>query len=86
MWRPNKIVIDQVRKIIEEGNALFEQDKELLWRLRHEIKHRFPNSLPLLLSSVKWNNKVDLSKVRLRKKRKQKSFKFSKIWEMDTTG
>ncbi|XP_029643424.1 phosphatidylinositol 4,5-bisphosphate 3-kinase catalytic subunit beta isoform isoform X2 [Octopus sinensis] len=63
MWRPNKIVIDQVRKIIEEGNALFEQDKELLWRLRHEIKHRFPNSLPLLLSSVKWNNKIDLSKM-----------------------
>ncbi|GAB1606097.1 phosphatidylinositol 4,5-bisphosphate 3-kinase catalytic subunit beta isoform-like isoform X2 [Argonauta hians] len=63
MWRPNKIVIDQVRKIIEEGNAVFEQDKELLWRLRHEIKHRYPESLPLLLSSVKWNNNVDLSKM-----------------------
>lgn len=65
MWRSNKIVMDQLSTILQQGpvNQMFEQDKELVWRLRHEVQHHYPESLALLLSSVKWSNYIDVAKL-----------------------
>nr|KAG5710060.1 hypothetical protein BaRGS_030136 [Batillaria attramentaria] len=42
---------------------LFEQDKELLWLLRYEVRERYPQKLSRLLQVVKWNSHVDVAKM-----------------------
>ena len=46
-----------------QEDQLCEQDKELLWGLRHEVCHNYKDSLRLVLQSVKWNSYVDVAKV-----------------------
>ena len=42
---------------------LHEQDKETIWKLRHECREHFPQSLPKVLTCVKWNNHIDVAVV-----------------------
>jgi phosphatidylinositol-4,5-bisphosphate 3-kinase len=40
-----------------------EEDKDLIWRLRHHLKNCLPNSLPKLLESVKWKSRQEVGEV-----------------------
>lgn len=41
----------------------FEDEKELLWKLRAEVRDRFPESLSKLLLITKWNKMEDVVQV-----------------------
>lgn len=43
-----------------------EQEKSLIWMMRYEIRDKYDYALPLLLNAVKWDNHIDVSKVRAR--------------------
>ncbi|KAJ8319901.1 hypothetical protein KUTeg_001488 [Tegillarca granosa] len=66
-WRPSKTHLQQLEKILEEdvmtSYQLAEQDKELCWLLRYECRDHFPHALPLVLTSVKWDNHIDVAKM-----------------------
>ena len=60
--------LEQLKDIVEKQvlpDCLHENDKELVWLMRYECRDRYPNSLPLVLKSVKWNNHCDVAKVRI---------------------
>jgi len=40
-----------------------EQEKSLIWSLRHECREHFPNSLPKLLTCIHWDNYIDVALV-----------------------
>ena len=44
-------------------SELSEQDKDLLWQLRHLCCKKVPDALPKLLDSVKWNNRDEVAQV-----------------------
>lgn len=41
----------------------FEDEKELLWKLRTEVRDRYPESLSKLLLITKWNKREDVVQV-----------------------
>lgn len=41
----------------------FEDEKELLWKLRTEVRDYYPESLSKLLLITKWNKKEDVVQV-----------------------
>ncbi|KAM5140652.1 phosphatidylinositol 4,5-bisphosphate 3-kinase catalytic subunit delta isoform [Mantella aurantiaca] len=55
----------QLQEIVErKGQAeLYEHEKELVWKLRHEIKERHPEALPKLLLTTKWNKHEDVAQM-----------------------
>lgn len=55
----------QLLEIVDrKGQAeLYEHEKELVWKLRHEIKERYPEALPKLLLTTKWNKHEDVAQV-----------------------
>ncbi|XP_052246481.1 phosphatidylinositol 4,5-bisphosphate 3-kinase catalytic subunit delta isoform-like isoform X2 [Dreissena polymorpha] len=46
-----------------QSETLHEQDKELVWLSRLEIREKHPECLPLVLRSVKWSSHKDVSKM-----------------------
>lgn len=60
----NQQDIDALKDIIVRDplSEISEQEKELLWRLRHHCQTQ-PDSLPKLLEATKWNSRDDVSQV-----------------------
>lgn len=56
----------KIEEIIKRDSlaSMFEEDKELLWKLRAECCHDYPNSLPKLLQCVKWHSHEDVAQIR----------------------
>lgn len=44
-------------------SQLCENEKDLIWTLRHDCHENFPQSLPKLLLSVKWSKHEDMAQV-----------------------
>lgn len=44
-------------------SQLCENEKDLIWKLRHDCYEIFPQSLPKLLLSVKWSKHEDMAQV-----------------------
>ena len=60
--KASKIHLEQLHCMLGQ-DELFEQDKDLLWMLRYEVRDRFPEHLNQLLQAIKWNNHIDVAKV-----------------------
>lgn len=58
----SKSLIEQLDMALHQ-DELFEQDKDLIWLLRYEVRERYPHQLSCLLQAVKWNNHVDVAKM-----------------------
>lgn len=43
---------------------LCENEMDLIWTLRYDCRENFPQSLPKLLLSAKWNKLEDVAQVR----------------------
>lgn len=56
----------KLREIVDNKNytEFFEDEKELLWKLRGEVRQRYPESLSKLLLITKWNKHEDVAQVR----------------------
>uniref|UniRef100_A0A672I641 phosphatidylinositol-4,5-bisphosphate 3-kinase n=1 Tax=Salarias fasciatus TaxID=181472 RepID=A0A672I641_SALFA len=52
----------RLKEIMDNKNytEFFEDEKELLWKLRAEVRDRFPESLSKLLLITKWNKREDV--------------------------
>uniref|UniRef100_A0A672I4C0 Phosphatidylinositol-4,5-bisphosphate 3-kinase, catalytic subunit delta n=1 Tax=Salarias fasciatus TaxID=181472 RepID=A0A672I4C0_SALFA len=63
-YPPLEKVLTNVRlkEIMDNKNytEFFEDEKELLWKLRAEVRDRFPESLSKLLLITKWNKREDV--------------------------
>ncbi|GFO42474.1 phosphatidylinositol 4,5-bisphosphate 3-kinase catalytic subunit delta isoform [Plakobranchus ocellatus] len=55
--------LDQLNQALFHSDQLFEQDKELIWLLRYEVRQTYPNCLAKVLQSVKWNSFRDVAKM-----------------------
>ncbi|XP_045867806.1 phosphatidylinositol 4,5-bisphosphate 3-kinase catalytic subunit delta isoform isoform X1 [Meles meles] len=55
----------QLREILERRGSgeLYEHEKDLVWKMRHEIQERFPEALARLLLVTKWNKHEDVAQV-----------------------
>uniref|UniRef100_A0A671L1H5 Phosphatidylinositol 4,5-bisphosphate 3-kinase catalytic subunit delta isoform n=1 Tax=Sinocyclocheilus anshuiensis TaxID=1608454 RepID=A0A671L1H5_9TELE len=55
----------KLREIVDNKNytEFFEDEKELLWKLRKEVRQRYPESLPKLLLITKWNKHEDVAQM-----------------------
>ncbi|XP_035163532.1 phosphatidylinositol 4,5-bisphosphate 3-kinase catalytic subunit delta isoform isoform X1 [Callithrix jacchus] len=55
----------QLREILERRGCgeLYEHEKDLLWKLRHEVQERFPEALARLLLVTKWNKHEDVAQM-----------------------
>ncbi|XP_037320033.2 phosphatidylinositol 4,5-bisphosphate 3-kinase catalytic subunit beta isoform [Pungitius pungitius] len=55
----------ELREIMERDplSQLCENEKDLIWTLRHDCKDNFPQSLPKLLLSVKWSKHEDMAQL-----------------------
>uniref|UniRef100_A0A8C4X608 phosphatidylinositol-4,5-bisphosphate 3-kinase n=1 Tax=Erpetoichthys calabaricus TaxID=27687 RepID=A0A8C4X608_ERPCA len=55
----------ELKEIMERDplSQLCENEKDLIWKLRHDCRENFPQSLPKLLLSVKWNKHEDVSQL-----------------------
>lgn len=56
----------ELKEIMERDplSQLCENEKDLIWTLRHDCMDNFPQSLPKLLLSVKWSKHEDMAQVR----------------------
>ncbi|XP_061689826.1 phosphatidylinositol 4,5-bisphosphate 3-kinase catalytic subunit delta isoform isoform X2 [Syngnathoides biaculeatus] len=52
----------KLKEIMDNKNytEFFEDEKELLWKLRREVRDRYPESLSKLLLITKWNKREDV--------------------------
>uniref|UniRef100_A0AAQ5XH59 phosphatidylinositol-4,5-bisphosphate 3-kinase n=1 Tax=Amphiprion ocellaris TaxID=80972 RepID=A0AAQ5XH59_AMPOC len=61
---PPKYILNPpvLKEIIDNKNSteFFEDEKELLWKLRTEVRDRYPESLSKLLLITKWNKREDV--------------------------
>lgn len=76
----------KLKEIVDNKNhtEFFEDEKELLWKLRGEMKANYPESLSKLLLITKWNKHEDVAQVLLSPVRSAiLSVKFQriKIWK-----
>ena len=65
-WHAPKAKIDELKQIIDNQmvtDCIYENEKELVWMMRFECRDKFPQALPIVLKSVKWNNHQDVAKV-----------------------
>ncbi|XP_036033978.1 phosphatidylinositol 4,5-bisphosphate 3-kinase catalytic subunit delta isoform isoform X3 [Onychomys torridus] len=55
----------QLREILERRGSgeLYEHEKDLVWKLRHEVQERFPEALARLLLVTKWNKHEDVAQM-----------------------
>ncbi|XP_062889212.1 phosphatidylinositol 4,5-bisphosphate 3-kinase catalytic subunit delta isoform [Mobula hypostoma] len=55
----------QLREIMERKTCteFFEDEKDLVWKLRYEVRDYFPDALAKLLSVTKWNKHEDVAQV-----------------------
>lgn len=55
----------ELKEIMERDglSQLCENEKDLIWKLRHDCHEIFPQSLPKLLLSVKWSKHEDMAQV-----------------------
>ncbi|XP_037684506.1 phosphatidylinositol 4,5-bisphosphate 3-kinase catalytic subunit delta isoform isoform X2 [Choloepus didactylus] len=55
----------QLREILERRGSgeLYEHEKDLVWKMRHEIQERFPEALARLLLVTKWNKHEDVAQM-----------------------
>uniref|UniRef100_A0A671U0D2 phosphatidylinositol-4,5-bisphosphate 3-kinase n=1 Tax=Sparus aurata TaxID=8175 RepID=A0A671U0D2_SPAAU len=53
---------EELKEIMDNKNytEFFEDEKELLWKLRTEVRDRYPESLSKLLLITKWNKREDV--------------------------
>lgn len=56
----------KLKEIVDNKNftEIFEDDKELLWKMRKEMRDHYPESLSKLLLVTKWNKHEDVAQVR----------------------
>lgn len=56
----------ELKEIMERDplSQLCENEMDLIWTLRYDCRENFPQSLPKLLLSVKWNKLEDVAQVR----------------------
>eukprot|EP00061_Rhincodon_typus_P013444 g39822.t1 len=56
----------QLKEIMERKacTEFFEDEKDLVWKLRYEVREHFPDALAKLLSITKWNKHEDVAQVR----------------------
>ena len=66
---PSKTHVQQMEMIFVNDPAnlnigeLPEQEKDLIWKLRYELRDKYPQCILHLLASVKWTNYIDVAKV-----------------------
>lgn len=55
----------KLKEIVDNKNytEFFEDEKELLWKLRGVVRERYPESLSKLLLITKWNKHEDVAQV-----------------------
>lgn len=55
----------KLKEIVDNKNytEFFEDEKELLWKLRAEVRQRYPESLSKLLLITKWNKHEDVAQM-----------------------
>nr|KAF6507212.1 phosphatidylinositol-4,5-bisphosphate 3-kinase catalytic subunit delta [Rousettus aegyptiacus] len=55
----------QLREILERraSGELYEHEKDLVWKMRHEVQERFPEALARLLLVTKWNKHEDVAQM-----------------------
>ncbi|XP_070241303.1 phosphatidylinositol 4,5-bisphosphate 3-kinase catalytic subunit delta isoform isoform X3 [Bos mutus] len=55
----------QLREILERRGSgeLYEHEKDLVWKMRHEIQEHFPEALARLLLVTKWNKHEDVAQM-----------------------
>uniref|UniRef100_A0A7N6F9N7 phosphatidylinositol-4,5-bisphosphate 3-kinase n=1 Tax=Anabas testudineus TaxID=64144 RepID=A0A7N6F9N7_ANATE len=55
----------KLKEIMERDplSQLCENEKDLIWTLRHDCRENFPQSLPKLLLSVKWSKHEDMAQL-----------------------
>lgn len=55
----------QLREILERRGSgeLYEHEKDLVWKMRHEVQEHFPEALARLLLVTKWNKHEDVAQV-----------------------
>lgn len=56
----------KLKEIMDNKNytEFFEDEKELLWKLRAEVRDHYPESLSKLLLITKWNKREDVLQVK----------------------
>ncbi|XP_060599403.1 phosphatidylinositol 4,5-bisphosphate 3-kinase catalytic subunit beta isoform-like, partial [Ruditapes philippinarum] len=66
-WHPPKKMVRQLDDILSsrQWDCLHEQDKDLVWTMRVEIREKNAQALPLVLKSVKWHNHIDVAKMQI---------------------
>lgn len=57
----------KLKEIMDNKNytEFFEDEKELLWKLRAEVRDYYPESLSKLLLITKWNKREDVLQVKI---------------------
>lgn len=57
--------LSHIEEIIKKDilASLFDEEKELLWQFRNVCRSDYPESLPKLLQSVKWNRKEEVAQL-----------------------
>ncbi|XP_038677309.1 phosphatidylinositol 4,5-bisphosphate 3-kinase catalytic subunit delta isoform [Scyliorhinus canicula] len=55
----------QLKEIMERKacTEFFEDEKDLVWKLRYEVRDHFPDALAKLLSVTKWNKHEDVAQI-----------------------
>ncbi|KAK7878582.1 hypothetical protein WMY93_030418 [Mugilogobius chulae] len=58
----SKDELSKLKEIMDNKNytEFFEDEKELLWKLRYEVRDHYPESLSKLLLITKWNKREDV--------------------------
>lgn len=58
----SKDELSKLKEIMDNKNytEFFEDEKELLWKLRYEVREHYPESLSKLLLITKWNKREDV--------------------------
>lgn len=59
--------VDSIQEIQSKDplSEISEQEKDLLWQMRHVCCKKVPDALPKLLDAVKWNSRDEVSQVSL---------------------
>ncbi|XP_043919061.1 phosphatidylinositol 4,5-bisphosphate 3-kinase catalytic subunit delta isoform [Protopterus annectens] len=57
--------LQQLREILEKKSytELYEHEKDLLWKLRFEVREQYPDALARLLMVAKWNKHEDVAQM-----------------------
>ncbi|XP_030078354.1 phosphatidylinositol 4,5-bisphosphate 3-kinase catalytic subunit delta isoform [Microcaecilia unicolor] len=53
----------QLKELLERSVELYEHEKDMLWKLRHEIREQYSEALAKLLLITKWNRHEDVAQM-----------------------